>query len=106
MENLISLNEKRDVTVKARMCVTEVRKEPILPKKVCHAQTGTLEAIITTGVIDAKQRRDVMMLHIPNAFVQTRIPLNGDKIIMKICRTLVDILLELCPGVYDDYVRD
>jgi hypothetical protein len=46
--------------------------------------TAMLEAIITTGVIDVKQRRDVMMLDIPNAFVQTEIPLNGDKIIMKI----------------------
>jgi hypothetical protein len=47
-----------------------------------------------------------MTLDIPNAFVQTKIPLNGDKIIMKIRGQLVDILLELCPGVYDDYVQD
>jgi hypothetical protein len=64
------------------------------------------EAIIITGVIDAKQNRDVMMLDIPNAFVQTEISLDGDKIIMKIRGQLVDILLELCPGVYDDYVID
>ena len=68
--------------------------------------TATLEAIITTGVIDAKQKRDVMALDIPHAFVQTPIPLNGDKIIMKIRGQLVGILLELCPGVYDDYVLE
>jgi hypothetical protein len=70
------------------------------------SSTATSEDIITTGVIDEKQRRDVMKLDIPNSFVQMKIPLNGDTIIMKIRGQLVDILLELCPGVYDDYVRD
>jgi hypothetical protein len=55
-------------------------------------------------VLDAKQGRDVMTLDVPNAFVQTPIPQGGDKIIMKIRGSLVDILLEICPGVYDDYV--
>jgi hypothetical protein len=58
------------------------------------------------GVIDAKQNRDVMTLDIPNAFVQTEISLDGDKTIMKIRGQLVDILLELCPGVYAGYVID
>jgi hypothetical protein len=55
-------------------------------------------------VIDAKQRHDVMTLDIPNAFVQTPIPKSGEKIIMNICGRLVNILTEICPGVYDDYV--
>jgi hypothetical protein len=45
-----------------------------------------------------------MTLDIPNALVQTEISLDGDKIIMKIRGQLVDILLELCPGMYNDYV--
>jgi hypothetical protein len=69
---------------------------PRCPHLVCGASpTEASEAIITTGVIGAKQKRDVMTLDIPNAFVQTDI--RGQ---------LVDILLELCPGVYDDYVID
>jgi hypothetical protein len=68
--------------------------------------TAASEAILITGVIDAKQNRDVMTLDIPNALVQTEISLDGHKIIIKIRGQLVDILLELCPGVYDDYVID
>jgi hypothetical protein len=45
-----------------------------------------------------------MTLDLPNAFVQTPIPQGGNKIIMKIRGSLVDILLEICPGVYDNYV--
>jgi hypothetical protein len=60
--------------------------------------------IITTGVIHAKQRRDAMTFDITNVFVQTKSALDGDKIIMKIRGQLIDILLEICPGVYDHYV--
>ena len=47
-----------------------------------------------------------MTLDIPNAFVQTEVPQKkGDeKIIMKIRGSLVDMLLEISPGTYEDYV--
>ena len=55
-------------------------------------------------MIEAKQKRDVMTADIPNAFVQTDVALDGDKIIMKIRGQLVDMLLEICPGVCDKHV--
>ncbi len=94
MESLIFLNEKRDgETVKARMCANGSTQRAYISREQASSPTVSSEAIITTGVIDAKQRRDVMTLDIPNAFVQTKIALNGDKIIMKIRGPLVDILL-------------
>ena len=45
-----------------------------------------------------------MTLDIPNLFVQTEITLDQDKIIMKKRGRLVDIIIEICPGVYDKYV--
>jgi hypothetical protein len=105
MESLIFLNEKRDETVKARMCANGSTQRSYIAREDVSSPTAASEAILITGVIDAKQKRDVMTLDIPNAFVQTKIPLDGDKIIMKIRGQLVDILLEICPGVYDDYVR-
>jgi hypothetical protein len=75
-----------------------------MSREEASSPTAASEAIIITGVIDEKQNRNVMTLDIPNAFVQTEISLDGDKIIMKIRGQLVEILLELCQGVYDDYV--
>ena len=46
-----------------------------------------------------------MMLDTINAFVQTEITLDRYKIIMKIRGKLVDIHIEIFPGVYDKYVR-
>ena len=45
-----------------------------------------------------------MTLDIPNAFVQTPIPQGEEKVIMKIRGVLVDILWDLAPDVYNDYV--
>jgi hypothetical protein len=104
MESLIFLNEKRDETVKARFCANGSTQRAYIPREEASSPTAASEAIIITGVIDAKQKRDVMTADIPNAFVQTDIALDGDKIIMKIRGQLVDILLEICPGVYDKYV--
>jgi hypothetical protein len=104
MESLIFLTEKRDETVKAQVCANGSTQRAYMSREEASSPTAASEAIIITGVIDAKQNRDVMTFDIPNAFVQTEISLDGDKIIMKIRGQLVDILLELCPGVYNDYV--
>jgi hypothetical protein len=58
-------------------------------------------------VIDAKQGRDVMTADIPNAFVQTDITKskNEERTIMKIRGQLVDILVEIAPEQYQDFVR-
>ena len=42
------------------------------------------EAILITGVIKAKQIRDIMTLDIPIAFVQKPIPKDCDKVMMKL----------------------
>jgi hypothetical protein len=104
MESLIFLTEKRDGTIKARTCANGSTQREYIPREEATSPTASTEAILITGVIDAKQKRDVMTLDIPNAFVQTPIPKGGEKIIMKIRGRLVDLLLEICPGVYDDYV--
>ena len=61
--------------------------------KEATSQTASLEAIITTEVIDAKQKRDEIMLGTPNAFVQTEIALDTDNIIINIRGQLINILL-------------
>jgi hypothetical protein len=104
MESLIFLTEKQDGTVKARTCANGSTQRAYIPREEATSPTASTESILMTAVIDAKQERDVMTLDVPNAFVQTPIPQSGDKIIMKIRGRLVDILLEISPGVYDEHV--
>jgi hypothetical protein len=105
MESLTFLTEKRDeTTIKARVRANGRTQRAYIAREEASSPTAASDAILITGVIDTKQNRDVMTLDIPNAFLQTEISLDRDKIIIKTRGQLLGILLELCPGVYDDYV--
>jgi hypothetical protein len=58
----------------------------------------------STCVIDADEERDVAVIDIPNAFIQTCIEDEADMAIIKIRGILVDMLLEIAPDVYKDFV--
>ena len=106
MESLIFLVEKRDKVMKARTCADGSSQRAYVSKEEAASPTAATESIMLTGVIDAKQGRDVITLDIPNAFVQTSIPQgkSDEKIIMKIRGALVDMLVEMSPETYKDHV--
>ena len=97
MESLIFLVEKRDGTVKGRTYANGSTQREYIDREEAASPTAMAESIIITGMIDAKQHRDVMTADIPNAFVETDIEEKeiGKQIIMKIRGPLVDMLLEL-----------
>ena len=53
---------------------------------------------------NSEEERDLVVIDIPNAFIQTRIEKEEDMAIIKIRGILVDILLEIAPLVYGPYV--
>jgi hypothetical protein len=58
---------------------------------------------LTTGVIKAKEERDVMTCSIPNAFIQAYLPKKEpgeDRVVMKITGVLVDMLVNINPELY------
>jgi hypothetical protein len=57
-----------------------------------------------TCIVDAEEGRDVAVIDIPNAFVQTRVEDEKDMAFIKIRGVLVDILVEIAPDVYRSYV--
>jgi hypothetical protein len=78
-----------------------------LGKDEATAPTASLESIMLTAIIDAKENRDVMSADIPNAFIQANMPetKNGEeRVIMKITGMLVDLLVEIDPARYGPYV--
>jgi len=106
MESLMFLTEKRDGTIKARACANgSVQRDYLLREKVA-SPTVISESVIITSCIEAKENRDIMTCDIPNAFVQTDINEQeiGERIIMKIRGILLDILVEMDPDKYSDYV--
>jgi hypothetical protein len=62
------------------------------------------EAVLLSCIIDAEEGRDVTVIEIPNAFIQTRVEDEEDMAIIKICGVLVDKLVKIAPDVYKSYV--
>jgi hypothetical protein len=68
---------------------------------------AALESIMLTAIVDAKEGCNVMSCHIPNAFIQAKLPnfgLGNERVIMKITGVLVDLLVNMSPEGYGPYV--
>eukprot|EP00957_Ditylum_brightwellii_P019022 1432122-Ditylum_brightwellii.AAC.1 len=104
MESLIFLTEKRDKSVKARTCANGSTQRSYISREETASPTAATESVRITGFIEAKQQRDLITLDVPNAFVQIPMPQGKDTVIKKIRGVLVDILVDLCPRVYDEYI--
>ena len=102
LESLIFLTEKRDGSTKARTCVNGSKQRLWTDKEDSASPTVLLESVMITSVIDAKEGRDVAIIDIPNAFVQTE--MEGERVVMKMRGKLAELLVEIAPEVYRDYV--
>ena len=60
--------------------------------------------MILTCIVDAEEGRDVTVIDIPNAFIQTRVEDEKDQVIIRVRGTLVDVLLRIAPDVYGPYM--
>ena len=60
--------------------------------------------MLLTCIIDVEEGRDVAVIDIPNAFIQTRVKDKKDMALIRIGGVLVDMLIEIAPDVYSPYV--
>jgi hypothetical protein len=106
MESLIFLAEKRDGTIEGRTCANRSVQQNYMTKEEATSPMVMTESILITATLEAAENRDIMTADIPNAFVQTDIPYNknDEKIVMKMRGPLVDMLVDLDPDTYKDYV--
>jgi len=56
-------------------------------------------------MIDAMEEREVAIVDILNAFIQTEVTDKNKRLIVRIRGMLVDILVKIAPDVYKDYVK-
>ena len=73
VEAFIFLTEKRSGEIKARKVLGGNVQRKYFSKDEASSPTAYTESVIMTAVIDAKERRDVTTVDIPNAFCQLAI---------------------------------
>jgi hypothetical protein len=80
------------------------KQRDYISKEDASSPTIATEAVLLSCIIDAKEGRDVTVIDIPNAFIQTRVEDKGDMAMIKIRGVLVDILVKIAPDIYKSYV--
>jgi hypothetical protein len=104
---LMFLTEKRDKSVKGRVVYNGKPTREWLLREDAASPTAALESIMITGVIKAKEEKDIMTCDIPTAFIQALLPKKNpgeDRVDMKITGVLVDMLVNINPELYGQAV--
>ena len=112
MESLIFLVEKRNIEnpdkkeIKARQCVNESTQRAYMSREEASSPASTIESVFITSAIDAKERREVATLDVPNAFIQTSLnyKTTDERIIMKVRGVIVDLLLMIDAETYGKHI--
>ncbi len=102
LESLIFLTEKRDGRIKGRACANGSKQRLWMSKEDSASPTVSQEAVMLTAAIEAHENREVAIVDIPNAFIQT--DHKGEKVHMKIRGKLAEILVSVAPKLYEPFV--
>ena len=62
------------------------------------------KAVLISCVINAQEHRDVATIDIPDAFIQTNVEKIEDMATIIVRGTLVDVLVEIAPDIYEPYI--
>ena len=98
---LMFLKQKRCGRIKGRGCADGRKQRIWTTKEDSTSPTVSTEAVLLTSVIDAKERREVITVDIPGAFMQ------GDQdetVHMKLEGKLAELLAQCDPTKYQPYL--
>ena len=103
LESHMFLKQKRDGKIKGRTVAGGNKQRDYISKEDASSPTVATEAVLLTWIVDAEEGRDVAVVDIPNAFIQTKIEDEADMAIIKLRGILVDMLLDIAPKVYQPF---
>ena len=104
LESHLFLKQKRDDSIKGRMVADGSKQRTSIAKEDATSPTVALESVLLTATIDAAEGRDVATIDIPNAFIQTRLDDDSDKVLMRLRGKLAELMVEVAPEIYSKYV--
>ena len=95
---------KRTGETKARVVAGGNLQRGHVTKEESSSPTVSTESVLLTSIIDALEERDVAIIDIPNAFIQTQVQDAKDRVIIRITGVIVDWMVKAAPKVYATYV--
>ena len=98
LSSLMFLKEKRDATVKARMCADgRKQRDGTRPKQETTSPTVATESVFITAVVDTHEGRDVACYDIPGAFLHAHL---DEKVTMVLKGRLAELMVQVAPNLY------
>ena len=104
LESHMFLKEKRTGEIKGRTVASGNKQRDCISKEDASSLTVATESILCMCIIDAQEGRDVAVINIQNAFIQTCIEDKKDKLFTRLRGDIVDILVSIAPKVCSDHV--
>ena len=98
LESHIFTEEKIDRAIKGRTMAGGNKKRGYISKEDTSSPTVAPEAVLLSCNIDVEEERDVHVIDILNAFIQTQVEDEKGMAFIKICVVLVDILVGIGAG--------
>ena len=99
--NLIKV--KKDGTVKGRTCANGSKEKFFInPEESIASPTASIEAIISTLLIDVYENRDIAIFDIPGAYLHAEMP-SKHQVLLNIKDEFVDIMCKVNPD-FEQYV--
>jgi len=98
---LMFLKRKRCGTVKGRGCADGRKQRAYTNKEEATSPTIATEAVFLTAVIAALEGRDVAVVDVPGAFMQTDL---DELVHVRFTGTMVDMLLEIDYEMYSPFI--
>jgi hypothetical protein len=98
------IGKKQTGETKARMVAGGNTQCGHVTKEESSSPTVCTKAVLLTSIVDARKGRDIAVVDIPNAFIQTWVDDAKDCVIIWITGVIVDWLVKVTPKVYASYV--
>jgi hypothetical protein len=95
LESHMSLKLKQDGNIKGGTITGGNKQRNYISKEDDSSPTIATESVLLSCIIDAEEHRDVSVVDILNAFVQTRVENEKDVAFIKIRGILADTLVEI-----------
>ena len=96
------LKEKRNGDLKGRTCADGSVQRPYVTKEDSSSHTVSTEALMTTFVIDAYERRVTATADVTGAYLNAKM---DQFLVMKIEGDMVDFMVQADPKKYAPHVR-
>ena len=98
------LKQKCNNSIKGRMVTDGSKQHTSIAKEDATSPTVALELVLLMATIDAAEGQDVTTIDIPNAFVQTRLDDDSNKVLMRLHGKLTKLMVKVAPEIYSKYV--